>query len=393
MPVGLERLARKLGDGELFKVGSDYGFRLDSWAENPVVSPQDIGLTWLESGQLQVGAVFNGGVELFRDKVVLLPRCHKNYRSGKYFDRKLGVERTCLEDYVSEVWVLESEDGINFRRCDGLSIKADGTSQEDFVHGIEDIRVVRYEERFLLVGCGKTKPPFKGENADRIAVYSTPDFTQIHYHGMVEGFDSRNAVPFPCQLDGKLYTLFRFHPHIHLDYLEAGLEQLLSPSEHGAAWQELYSRRDASILLEAGKYPHEKEKIGPGPQLILTERGWLVIYHAVGEIGAEFCRAYGVSENMPRSYSICAALIDRQDPKRVLCRTKMPLYVPSFPFELYGDERFPVDVPAVVFPVGGIVYEGKLLLYCGAGDKYVIVVGCSLENLLEYLWRYCKTNR
>jgi predicted GH43/DUF377 family glycosyl hydrolase len=50
--------------------------------------------------------VFNGGAEYFEDRVILLPRCHKNYKKGKFFDEKLGMERDCLENYISEVWPL-----------------------------------------------------------------------------------------------------------------------------------------------------------------------------------------------------------------------------------------------------------------------------------------------
>ncbi|MCK4240199.1 MAG: hypothetical protein KAX30_01140, partial [Candidatus Atribacteria bacterium] len=53
--------------------------------------------------------------------------------------------------------------------------------------------------------------------------------------------------------------------------------------------------------------------------------------------------------------------------------------------ELYGDEQYPVDVPAVVFPVGAIVRRDKLILYAGTGDKYIVLLSCNLDNLVNYL--------
>ena len=45
-----------------------------------------------------------------------------------------------------------------------------------------------------------------------------------------------------------------------------------------------------------------------------------------------------------------------------------------------------MDVPAVVFPTGAILRGDKLLLYCGAGDKYVILLSCDVKLLLDYMF-------
>ena len=387
----LDRNIETLGEGTIVRLSSGESlFRLDSCPDNPIVKPQDIGLTWHENGELKIGAVFNGGAELFQDRLILTPRCHQGYQKGTFFDEKLGIERYCLENYISEVWPLVSEDGVHFTRFQNVVIRGDGTNHQAFTYGIEDIRIIRYNQSYLLVGCGKIKPPFKGGNADRIAVYSTEDFVNITYHGMVDSFDSRNAVPFSEPVAGRLYMLLRFHPNVHLDYLEAGMDQLLDPAGHAGAWQEIYDRRSQSLLLEAGRFPHEKEKIGPSTQVIKTEWGWLLIYHAVGEIDTAICEAYGLSEKIKRGYSVCAALLDLHDPTRVLRRTRHPIYIPSAPWELHGDEQYPVDVPVVVFPVGAIARQDKLLLYCGAGDKYIILLTCNLNSLVEYLWANCR---
>jgi predicted GH43/DUF377 family glycosyl hydrolase len=382
---------QKLGDGETVLLDSgETIFKLDSCETNPIVKPQDIGLTWHEDGERKIGAVFNSGAEVFQDKVILTPRCHQGYQKTTFFDEKLGIERSCLENYISEVWPLVSEDGVHFTRLQDVVIRADGTDHQDFTYGIEDIRIVKYGRRYLLVGCGKIKPPFKGSNADRIAIYSTHDFANITYHGMVESFDSRNAVPFPEPVNGRHYVLLRFHPDIHLGFLEAGIDQLLNPSKHKERWEEIHERRSQNLLLEAGHYPHEKEKIGPGPQVIKTSRGWLLIYHAVGEIRGDICRAYGLAEEIKRGYCVCAALLDLDYPRKVLCRTRNPIYIPSASYELHGNRQYPVDVPAVVFPAGALVRKNKLILYAGAGDKYIILLSCRLDNLADYLWKYCQ---
>lgn len=391
MTSTLDRTVQKLGDGKFVSLDSgETVFKLSSFEGNPIIKPQDIGLTWHEDDELKIGAVFNGGAELFQDRVIVMPRCHQGYSEGRFVDPRTGKERICLENYVSEIWPLVSEDGINFSRFRNVVIRGDGTDHQDFIYGIEDIRIIKYDQRYLLIGCGKTGPAFKAANADRIAVYSTNDFVNITYHGIIESFDSRNAVPFPETIHGQQYMLLRFHPNIYLDVLEAGIDQLLNPSRHIEHWEKIYERRSQNLLLEAGRYPHEKKKIGPGTQIIKTDKGWLVIYHAVGEIKDDICKAYGLAENIERGYSICAALLDLDNPRKVLCRTQKPVYIPSAPYELYGNDQCPIDVPAVVFPVGAFVRKGKLVLYVGAGDKYIILLSCNLENLINYLWEYCK---
>ena len=391
MRTALDRNVQEIGDGTVVLLNSgETVFKLDSYEKNPVVKPQDIGLTWKQDGKSKIGAVFNGGVELFQDKIILTPRCHKNYQESTFFDQNLGRDRRCLENYISEVWPQVSEDGTGFKGFNNVVIRGDGTDHQDFVYGIEDIRIIQYPQTYLLVGCGKIRSPFKYKNADRIAIYSTKDFINITYHGIVESFDSRNAIPFADYIGGKLYMLLRFHPNIHLDSLEAGMDQLLNPSQYEDFWRKIYGRREENLLLEAGTYPHEKEKVGPSTQIVKTDKGWLLIYHAVGEMDLEICKEYGLSQKIERGYSICAALLDPDDPQKVLCRTRKPIYIPSAPYELYGNDQYPVDVPAVVFPTGAIIIKNKLLVYCGAGDKYITLLSCNLNNLIDYLWRYCR---
>jgi len=297
-----------------------------------------------------------------------------------------------FEGYISEIWPLISEDGIHFQRINSSAIKGDGTHHKDFLYGIEDVRIYNLRRKHLLIGTGKLNPPFKGTGEDdRIAVYSTNDFKEIVYHGIVHGIASRNSIP--LIEDEEVYMLLRFPREIDsifLDVLDGGLEQLLRPEKYRREWLILYQRRSKNRILKGGIYQHEKEKIGAGPPPIKTERGWLLIYHSVGEINSDVAKRYGLKKGIKRGYSISAAILDLENPRNVLCRTKLPIYIPSTPYELYGDDIYPIDVPAVVFPTGIVVEKGKLLLYCGSGDKYVILLTCDLDIFLDYLWNNCR---
>lgn len=82
--------------------------------------------------------------------------------------------------------------------------------------------------------------------------------------------------------------------------------------------------------------------------------------------------------------------MDLDDPRKVLARSTNPIYIPSAPYELYGSDEYPVDVPAVVFPVGAFCRGDMLILYAGAADKYVVLLSCNLANLVSYLWEHCR---
>ena len=111
MLTPLDRTAEDLGEGSLLRLGprGETLFRLDSYPGNPIVMPQDLGLTWDEDGEPHIGAVFNPGAEFFDDGVVLTPRCHQRYRRKTFFDEAIGRERICFEDYVPEGWTLRSD--------------------------------------------------------------------------------------------------------------------------------------------------------------------------------------------------------------------------------------------------------------------------------------------
>lgn len=379
-------LVSKLGDGEVIHSNGKTFFKLSSYVENPVLRPEDHGLTWFEDGLERKGAIFNPGAIIFGDKVILAPRVHKGYIRKSRYDPDRKIIRYYMENYVSRVWFFESEDGVSFRRIEGLELKPE---TDDFKYGIEDVRIVRmYNGEYILSGCGKVKPPFKGGDADRVAIYRTSDFREIRYCGIIDAFDSRNTFPFPELIDGKLYMVFRFHPNIHIDHLQFGYDQLINPKRYGSAWRDIYERKSENLALKAGEYEHEREKIGGGPPPIKTDEGWLLIYHSVGKIGIDITKLYGMDKEIIRGYSISAAILDVNDPKHVIARTEYPIYIPNKPWELEGDTEFEVDIPNVVFPVGSVIVKDKLLIYAGAGDKYCILLSCKLKELIDYVMRF-----
>ena len=108
---------------------------------------------------------------------------------------------------------------------------------------------------------------------------------------------------------------------------------------------------------------------GIGPPLLKTEHGWLMIYHGVKETVAGAL------------YRVGAALLDLDDPTRVIGRSPEWILSPNEPYERAG------DVPNAVFPCG-LTHDqasGELQLYYGAADTSICVATALLEDVLAVI--------
>ncbi|HID86021.1 MAG TPA: glycosidase, partial [Anaerolineae bacterium] len=74
-----------------------------------------------------------------------------------------------------------------------------------------------------------------------------------------------------------------------------------------------------------------------------------------------------------------AALLDLEEPWKVIARTPEPILEPEEEYERIG------DVPNVVFPEGVVVIGGELLVFYGAADKVCCVASVRLNELVNYL--------
>jgi predicted GH43/DUF377 family glycosyl hydrolase len=131
-------------------------------------------------------------------------------------------------------------------------------------------------------------------------------------------------------------------------------------------WEEYISNLQKHIILTP-KYKHEKSHIGGGCPPIETKEGWLFIYHAVEMTSQGYV------------YHACAALLDPDNPNKLISRLKNPLFSPTLEFEKKG------YVSNVVFPTGTALFDDDLFIYYGAADCKIAVASLSLKDLLVML--------
>ena len=170
----------------------------------------------------------------------------------------------------------------------------------------------------------------------------------------------KNVVFFPKKIQGKFAVLHRLYPSIQILYFN-------SPSDLTEEfWTDYITNLQKHIIL-IPKCKFESGHIGGGCPPIETEAGWLLIYHS-----AE------LTQN-GYTYHACAALLDLENPKKVISRLKEPLFSPTEPYEKEG------QVDNVVFPTGTAIFDQKLYIYYGAADSRVAVASIDIKSLLDEL--------
>ena len=73
-----------------------------------------------------------------------------------------------------------------------------------------------------------------------------------------------------------------------------------------------------------------------------------------------------------------AALLDKDDPSKVLYRTRPYLLAPAVPYEQQG------DVPNVVFPCAALTDGDRVAVYYGAADTVVGMAFGYISEIIEF---------
>ena len=179
--------------------------------------------------------------------------------------------------------------------------------------------------------------------------------TQVYLWG-------KDSFMFPKKIKGRFAMLHRVMPNIHVIYFDR-FEDLTI-----IYWRK-YLKKLADHLVLDQRYWFESRAIGAGCPPIETKKGWLLIYHAI--------------ENAPKGkiYRASAALLDKNNPCKLIGRLDYPLFSPEKEWEIKG------DVNNVVFPTGTAVFGEKLYIYYGAADKRIAVASVNMNALLRELIR------
>lgn len=209
--------------------------------------------------------------------------------------------------------------------------------------GIEDMRLCRFTDDDASVTYYGTYTAYDGRTA-RSELLSTPDFWHLTMQPMSGAMaEAKGMALFPRKIGGKYAMLGR----------QDSENLWLQLSDDLLHW-------DDGQKVICPRYSWEFVQVGNCGSPIEIDEGWLVITHGVGTV---------------RNYCLGAALLDKDDPSRVLMRTPVPILEPS-PEERDG------YVPNVVYSCGSIARGRDLLLPYGVADSFTGFATCSIDDLL-----------
>ncbi len=285
------------------------------------------------------------------------------YRANSVFNPgavAVGAETLLLlrvEDMrgMSHLTAARSTDGRTGWRVDPApTMMADPDHYPEEVWGVEDPRITWLPEReeWAIVYTAYSR------RGPLVSLALTRDFAQFDRMGPVMPPEDKDAALFPRRFGGRWLLVHRpvpvsGTPQIWLshspDLRHWGDHTLLLPAREGGWW--------------------DAERVGLGPPPLETPEGWLLMYHGVRHtVGGVLYRA-GL------------ALLDLDDPTRVMHRSEEWVLGPSEPYERIG------DVVGVVFPTGWVLDTDRdeLRVYYGAADATVAMAVARLSAVLAYL--------
>jgi predicted GH43/DUF377 family glycosyl hydrolase len=212
--------------------------------------------------------------------------------------------------------------------------------------GVEDLRMVRFADEDGSETIMGTYTAFDG-SAVRQELLRGIDMRTFEMRGLSGAMAGYKGMAlFPRKLDGRYAMLGR----------QDSESIWLLTSNDLQTWEE-------GTRIMGPKYPWEFVQIGNCGSPIELDEGWLVFTHGVGLV---------------RGYCIGACLLDKQDPSRVLKRTRAPLVYPSA-------EHRGGYVPNVTYSCGALVHGRQVLLPYAVADQFTAFAVASVDDVLSVM--------
>lgn len=340
--------------------------------KNPVISPVDVKPS---QDDFEVVCVFNCGVIRYEGDVLLmlrvaerpLPRNDKEVRTVyfdhieekitvKAFDKDMpGIglhdsryiytpERIFLSS-MSHFRIARSKNGIDFEIDEKPCMEPSSIYE---MYGIEDPRITLIGDTYYVnySACSTI-----GGVTTCLAI--TKDFKSFERKGVIFTPDNKDVAIFPEIINGKYYALNR---PISAEYKLK--DCWISESPDVVCWG------NHQFLMSTREGNWDDGRIGCSAVPFRTEKGWLEIYH-------------GASKN--NRYCLGAALLDLEEPWKVLARSEHPIIEPEEDYEVNG------FFGNVIFNCGVLNEEGMVKIYYGAADTYIGYAEIALQDILDDL--------
>ena len=311
------------------------------WEEKPGGCREPV---WRYSGNPVIGrdgnkrsnSVFNSAVVPFRDGFA-------------------GVFRCDSRSISMDLFAGFSEDGIHWKINDDCLVMTGAEEEVLWKEYRYDARITPLEGRYYITWCN-------GYHGPTIGVAWTEDFRTFHQLENAFLPYNRNGVLFPRKINGMYTMLSRPSDTGHTPFGDI----FLSQSKDLEFWGR---HRFVFGTWPGNASAWQATKVGPGPAPIETDEGWLLIYHGV----LNTCNGF--------VYRMGCALLDREEPWKVLYRSADYILAPWEIYECVG------DVPNVTFPCAALADAGtgRIAIYYGCADTVTGLAFTTVDTLIDFL--------
>ena len=271
----------------------------------------------------------------------------------------IGVFRGEQTNGIPFIYLGHSKDAIHWE-FDKEKIPFVDENGEPFMPPYAyDPRLVKIEDTYYIIWC-------QDAYGAAIGMAKTTDFkTFTRIENPFLPFN-RNAVLFPRKINGMYKLLSRPSDSGHTPFGDI----YVSESSDMEYWG-----HHRHVMGKSGNW-WENVKIGGGAAPIETDLGWLLFYHGVT----------GTCNGLV--YSIGGAILDRDEPSKVLHRCNTFLLTPE---EWYEERGF---VPNVCFPCATLqdAATGRIAVYYGAADSYVGLAFTTADEVVDYIFAHDETS-
>lgn len=295
--------------------------------------------------------VYNAGVVRFRDRYVMVFRNDYGFSMDRIGHKFEGIN----------LGIAYSDDGIHWHAQPKPILEYLKNEENIWAY---DPRLTVIDDRCYLSFCLDTR------HGMRAGIAVSDDLDEFEILSLSVP-DLRNVVLFPQKVANRFVRLERPFP-IYLRRTWGQIDRFdvwISDSPDLVYWG------NTDLLLPVEAVPFANEKVGPGAPPILTDRGWLALFHAV-DVNAERGKA-GWEDIWTKQYTAGVMLLAAENPHQVVGVSKVPLMVPTEPYEMTGFRN------RVVFPTGMIAEpNGELKIYYGAADTVICLGTAHVDDLL-----------
>ena len=245
---------------------------------------------------------------------------------------------------VSTLCLATSNDGYNFEKYENNPVIEPSLPEEK--QGCEDPRITKIGDKFYMTYTSYDGMyPERSENINT-SLATSNDLIHWKKHGIVLR-DIKSAAIFSEKIKGKYFMFI------------GGKKIWIATSKNLFDWE-----LEGKPFLETRENMFDSRYVEAGPPPFAFKDKLVLFFNTADNQGV---------------FHPSLALLDKNDPHRIVYRADKPLMTPSGELESKG------KVNNVIFGEGLVEFKGLYFYYYGAADKYVCVATAKKPELEKYI--------